>query len=327
MASLQDRRSPNFHHFLTPKQWDTRFAPSPSAEQAVVSWLTSHGFQVTKRYPNRLLVDALARTGTVETAFKVSLNRYHMSGQDFYANSHNPTVPAAIAAYVQNVVGLDDFGAGMSNARTTSAPTRPTLSPVHLKIPSLTFQGNARTLHRNGDPAVLRILRMRHLTPAARVSLLRGKLHISPNFTNGFIDPTNLWSSYGYSVDALYAQGHCCNVNNDSGGSPKESSIAIATACDVSGGDLNAFANQYGLALNVTRIKVDGGPANNSNCANATNAGGGGFETTLDTEYSTAMANSFGSYLDTAHVYVYEAPATGVSSTTGGPTMARPDLL
>ena len=59
-------------------------------------------------------------------------------------------------------------------------------------------------------------------------------------------------------------------------------------------------------------VFVNGGPAANNNCT--LSSGGGGGETTLDTEYSIAMSNSFGCYCDTAKVYIYEAPATAVTS-------------
>ena len=72
------------------------------------------------------------------------------------------------------------------------------------------------------------------------------------------------------------------------------------------------------MAWNIQPINVNGGPSSNNNCANSN--GGGGFETTLDTEYSVAMSNSFGNYQDTSKVYIYEAPADGVNN--GNPGLA-----
>ena len=39
LKELQDRNSPNFHKYLTPEQWNARFAPAPEDEQAVVDWV------------------------------------------------------------------------------------------------------------------------------------------------------------------------------------------------------------------------------------------------------------------------------------------------
>ncbi len=68
--------------------------------------------------------------------------------------------------------------------------------------------------------------------------------------------------------------------------------------------DIHGFHDQYPyLAYNVTTIPIDGGPGNctvgpGQSCGND-------LETALDTEWSTATANSFGSFLDTAQVFVY----------------------
>ena len=43
LKELQDRNSPNFHKYLTPKQWNARFAPAPEDEQAVVDWANQSG--------------------------------------------------------------------------------------------------------------------------------------------------------------------------------------------------------------------------------------------------------------------------------------------
>jgi predicted metalloprotease len=113
-----------------------------------------------------------------------------------------------------------------------------------------------------------------------------------------------------YNYDALKNQGHCCNPNHVAGGAPPEASIALATFGNlhVNGTDLTditGFHNQYPyLAVNVTTVPIDGGPGSctvgpNQSCGNDS-------ETALDTEWSTAAANSFGSFLDTAQVWVYE---------------------
>ena len=57
LKKLQDKSSPNFHKYLSPDQWNARFAPSVQEEQAVVDWVTSQGLTVTARYPNRLMVN------------------------------------------------------------------------------------------------------------------------------------------------------------------------------------------------------------------------------------------------------------------------------
>jgi hypothetical protein len=116
----------------------------------------------------------------------------------------------------------------------------------------------------------------------------------NPNITNGLYDPTDIYDSNAYNYNALQALGHCCNPNSNPGSSPPEASIAIATFGDINGADIAGFHNQYPyLAYLYNSFYIDGTPA----CCNN--------ESTFDTEWSTATANSFGSQADTAHVWVY----------------------
>ena len=118
---------------------------------------------------------------------------------------------------------------------------------------------------------------------------------VDPSVTSGFIDPTDIYSSYGYSYGGLQNLGHCCNPTHVSGGTPAATSIAVATAFGFQGSDITGFQSRYNyLAFHYFVINVDGTPS----CCND--------ETTLDTEWSIATANSFGSFQDTSSVFVYQ---------------------
>jgi subtilase family serine protease len=81
-----------------------------------------------------------------------------------------------------------------------------------------------------------------------------------------------------------------------SGSSPPESSIAIATAYAVNNGDLVGFGSRYFLTVNVQPLNVDGTPTCPSGQPQCN------LETTLDVEWSLAMANSRGSLQNTAKI-------------------------
>ena len=122
------------------------------------------------------------------------------------------------------------------------------------------------------------------------------KLEAQPGITNGAYDPTDLYSSQAYDTNALDALGHCCNPLG-AVSPPKETSIAIVSTGDMNGSDITGFHNSYPyLADNWQQIFVDGTPTTPD------------AEGTLDVEWSTAMANSFGSAGNTAKVYIYEGP-------------------
>lgn len=286
LHDVQTRGTAIFHHFLTQRQWNARFAPSALDEQAVVDWARSQGFTITDRYKNHQIVGVRATVRTVEQALNIHINAYRHLKTSFYSNDRDPQIPASLAGIVEAVVGLDN-----------AAESRPAHGSQSLR------QRTAHRLRPSQQPASLR---------SSHHPSTSGKHGLRPHFINNAIDVQNLWSSFGYDFKALYNLGHCCNPAGAGGGSPKETSIAIVTACDILNSDANAFAAQFGMALNISRINVSGGPSTNTNCAVNVNSG---LETTMDVEAAAAMANSFGSYLDTAHIYVYEAPSA--TSTAG----------
>jgi hypothetical protein len=120
---------------------------------------------------------------------------------------------------------------------------------------------------------------------------------------SGYYTPQDMYSSYAYDYQALMNQGHCCNPLGNSGSSPRETSIAIASFGDVSLNDVSSFHQAFPyLAYYVNKIGIDGGYT----CNNSPNPDGNCVEVTMDTEWSLAMANSEGAAANTARVWVYE---------------------
>jgi outer membrane protein assembly factor BamB len=311
LQSLQDRNSSNFHRYLTPAQWNARFAPTSQTQRRVAGWLRSQGLSIIRLYPNRLIVDAAGRAQSVGRAFGVHMGLYRGGGLKglFYSNDRNPTVPPTLSALVQNVV-LNDYAPNHGLSTGSRAGMASGLSRGNASVPPYVLNKNGMG---TGNLSVLRELAKSESGRGARSGVRR-------HFTSGYLDPVNLWSSEGYSVGALYNQGHCCNpFHNPTTGTPADTSIAIATACPFLDSDLGGFSHQYGMAWHWQEHDVNGGPGANDNCKNAND--GGRFETSLDVEYSTAMSNSFGCACDTSTIDVFEAPATGVGS-AGDPRLA-----
>jgi hypothetical protein len=292
ITALHDKQSPLFHKFLTPQQWDARFAPSAQDEQAVVDWATGAGFTINQRYADRLLVDVQAPAGVIEKALNITINNYQIGSTTYFANDRDPVLPAGLSHTVQAILGLDSF-LRLRPAHVTS------LGGNHPDVPRPDFvAGPSRVVgqaqHANGDPKKLAAAMQQHKSGAAPNS---------PDITNGNYDPTDIYSSEAYDWNALQNLGHCCNPEGNPGNSPPQSTIAIASFGDVAYSDVAGFQSQYGyLAYNINKIGIDGGYT----CNNASGYDDNCLEVTLDTEWSLAMANSFGSYANTAFVWVYE---------------------
>lgn len=300
LQTLQDRNSQNFHKYLTAEQWNARFAPAAQDEQAVVDWLTNNGLTVTQRYANRLVVDAEGPSQAIEKAFAIQINDYQTAAVSGFSNDRDPVIPAHLVGILHSIGGLNN----LQRAHAPHEDSTGAVPAAYSAGPVFAEQGSR---YKNGNPAAL-TLAQKATEAKSGSSALKSLAHGSspqPGITNGYIDPSDIFSSNGYDYGALMAQGHCCNPLNNSGGSPNTTSIAIATAGDFADSDFDGFQAQYPyLAYYYYRTYVDGTPS----CCND--------ETTLDLEWAVATANSEGSYQQTARVYVYEGANSYLSTFT-----------
>ena len=271
-TQVQDRSSPLYHHYLTAAQWNKRFAPTAAAERSVVEWARANHLTITQRYPNRLLVDVTGTAAALESAMHLTINNYALQGRTLFSNDRAPQLPSSISSVVSSVDGLNNFAQLQSAGTNTAHFKRYSAGPVaQLHV----------SAHANGSKAKLR----------AALAARHGNI---ANITGGAYDPTDIYSSQAYDENALHAQSSCCNPQHLAGGSPAATSIAIATAGAHQLSDMQGFQARYPyLAYYYNEIYVDGTPT----CCDG--------EGQMDLEWSTAMSNSFGSYLDTAHVWLY----------------------
>ena len=274
LRELQDPQSPEFRQFLSASEWNARFAPSAGNEQAVVTWAQTQGLTITRRYPNRLVVALEAPVATIQKAFDVAINSYRIETDAYFSNDHDPAIPASLGNIVLTVGGLNNIEV----AHTFNTKDQKTSYPVY--PPGPMYALGPHTMG-DGDPSKLQAAMAR-------------KKGVKQYETNGAYDPSDIYSSYAYNYVPLNSLGHCCNPLNNPGSSPPQSSIAIAIWGSFNESDLVAFAQQYGLAYNAQQILIGGTPQN-------------AVEPTLDVEWTTATANSFGAAASTAAVYAYEA--------------------
>ena len=106
---LTDSSSPNFHQWLSAKEFGERFGLAAQDLDAVTRWLQSHGFKVNVVYENGLLIDFSGTAGEVRQAFRTEIHRLDVKGEKHIANMSDPQIPAALAPAVAGVVSLHDF--------------------------------------------------------------------------------------------------------------------------------------------------------------------------------------------------------------------------
>jgi hypothetical protein len=101
--------SPQFHHWLTPVQFGQQFGPTDSELQAVTSWLTSQGFQVANVSTGRTVVEFSGSAGLVRQVLGAEIHRFRVNGNDYWANTSDPQIPAALAPVVAGFASLNNF--------------------------------------------------------------------------------------------------------------------------------------------------------------------------------------------------------------------------
>lgn len=101
--------SPNYHKWLTPEQFGAQFGPSDQDITTVTTWLTNHGFNVSKVNPGHQTIEISGSVAQLRNAFHTQIHAYSINGQTRYANANDPQIPAALAPVVAGFVSLNNF--------------------------------------------------------------------------------------------------------------------------------------------------------------------------------------------------------------------------
>lgn len=101
--------SPTYHQWLTPDQFGAQFGPSDQDIATVTTWLTNHGFNVSKVNPGHQTIEISGSVAQLRNAFHTQIHRYTYKGQTRYANATDPQIPSALAPVVGGFVSLNNF--------------------------------------------------------------------------------------------------------------------------------------------------------------------------------------------------------------------------
>ena len=101
--------SPSYHQWLTPDQFGAQFGPSDQDIAAVTTWLTNHGFSVSKVNPGHQTIEISGSVAQLRNAFHTQIHQYSFKDQTRYANANDPQIPSALAPVVSGFVSLNNF--------------------------------------------------------------------------------------------------------------------------------------------------------------------------------------------------------------------------
>ena len=109
MDEQQDKKSPNFRHWLMPAELGEKYGVADSDIEAIKAWLESHGFAVGYVYPTRMVMDVSGTAGEIREAFHTEIHHLDVKGEQHFANMSDPQIPEALAAAVAGVVTMHNF--------------------------------------------------------------------------------------------------------------------------------------------------------------------------------------------------------------------------
>ena len=230
LKSVYDPASAQFHHFMTPEQFKTRFAPSEADVARVSTTLATYGLKVTRASSTTL--HATGSAAQLQHAFSTSLHTYEVAAHDQHAGyvyagpSHPATLPAATASLVHGVFGLSDKPVFRPHVHQASTAVR---GGVHAVADP---QQAPLTANAPGEYTVADFAQHYNVTPLYKQGI-DGKGRTLGIATLASFTPSDAyayWSAIGLHVNP----NRISVVNVDGGpGAPSDASGSIETTLDV----------------------------------------------------------------------------------------------
>lgn len=106
----QNRKSPNYHRWLTAAEYGAQFGAADADVQKVRAWLEGAGFTLENVAAGKGWVEFSGTAEQVEKAFHTIMQYYRVSGKNYVANSTDLAVPAELSEITRGVVSLNSFG-------------------------------------------------------------------------------------------------------------------------------------------------------------------------------------------------------------------------
>jgi subtilase family serine protease len=144
LAAQQDRKSPQYHKWLTAAEYGRRFGASDASLAAATNWLKSNGLAVGDAPPGRGHLPFSGNKTRVENLLHTQIHRLNVRGEQHYANASDPLIPAALVPVVAAIRGLNDFQPqpGMHLSKVASPGTHSLVGRLGSPIPEVHYPGS-----------------------------------------------------------------------------------------------------------------------------------------------------------------------------------------
>jgi len=324
VEQMYDKTSPNYHKFLTMKEFKTQFAPTAKDIAAVRNFLAAHNMKVSSIDRNNHFIVAQGSVGDAQTAFNTKINRVMVNGVMRHATISAPSISEpATSALVSTVQGLSDLAYQANVSPAVNPETRipyAGVSPSAVGANGLFFSGECLR------PPETVTFTTGGSTPKAIYAGNRYGADINspaPNLPSCGYDAAEMQKAYG--LDKVYKSGL--------DGTGQTIMIVDAFGSNTIVADANLFSQLNNLPPLTSSNFAIFTPNGSATCTstNGCIAGNWQFETTLDVEWAHAIApganivlvlaadNSF-TNLDLANLFAIENGfGTVLSNSFGAP--------
>jgi subtilase family serine protease len=128
LADQQDPSSPQYHRWLTPDAFTSRFGPTDADVARVTQWLKKKGFTVNSADASTREVSFTGSVAQAQNVFGVKIAA--TTDGRLYSNISDPVVPADLAPVVESIHGLDNLLHSKPLVRRVSKPAPSASSPA-----------------------------------------------------------------------------------------------------------------------------------------------------------------------------------------------------
>ncbi|HEY1789284.1 MAG TPA: S53 family serine peptidase [Verrucomicrobiae bacterium] len=108
-AEIYDPASPEYHHYLTPRQIADRFGPTEQDYEAVAIFAQTNGLQIVRTHGDRTLLTVEGKVADIERTFHLHMLVYQhpTEARTFYAPDTEPSVNLNVP--LLHISGLDSY--------------------------------------------------------------------------------------------------------------------------------------------------------------------------------------------------------------------------
>ena len=128
LADQQDPSSAQYHRWLTPDAFTSRFGPTDADLARVTRWLKKKGFTVKSADASTREVSFSGTVAQAQNVFGVKIAA--TTDGHLYSNTSDPSVPAELAPIVESIHGLDNLLHSQPLAHRVSKPAASASSPA-----------------------------------------------------------------------------------------------------------------------------------------------------------------------------------------------------